>query len=69
MYLMQGRRKLFYGTGGGGGGGGGWVKMSATMVGWRRKIWLMQSRKKQSLDQNQNILLEILFFFENIISV
>ena len=33
---------------------GDWVKMSAIMVGWRRKIWLKKSPKKRILDQNIN---------------
>ena len=40
-YILQGRRKLFYGEGwvGKGGRGRGWVKMSATMVGRQQKIF------------------------------
>ena len=52
---------------------GDWVKMSAVMVGWRRKIWLKQSPKKRNLDQNINyskthIWNSFFFFFEDIIS-
>ena len=70
----QGRRKLFYG---GGGGGGGWVKISATMVGGRRKIkkkhWLKRPRgvpKKRNLNQNINYSESHIWnsFFENSIS-
>ena len=35
-------------------GVGDWVKLSATMVGWRRKISLKQSPKKWNFHQNIN---------------
>ena len=69
----QGRRKLFYG-----GGEGGWVRMSATMAGWRRKFFLKKTlaktpkncSQKRNLDQNINDSKYRFWdsFFENIIS-
>ena len=52
-------------------GVGDWVKLSATMVGWRRKILLKQSPKKWNFHQNindSNFIFGVVFF-ENIVSV